>query len=194
MEQSPSSPDEAPQEPSPADEQPAGDRPQGAARQAGASGEELDQKGTAVLQALQRVAKPYVMGAGGKGDIPWVEVSPEHLVEVAKRCRDHRSLQMQMLHCLLAVDYKESIQVVYILFSIAKRHKAMLKVNLPADAPKVPSVAGLWDGAGWHERETHDLYGVEFEGNPDLSPLLLYEGFEGHPGLKSFPFHEYEEF
>ena len=101
---------------------------------------------------------------------------------------------MRMLHCLLVVDYAEQLQVVYILLSLFKGHKAMLKVNVPADAPTVPSVTGLWAGAEWYEREMHDLFGVEFEGNPNTAPLILYEGFEGHPGLKSFPFHEYEEY
>ena len=64
---------------------------------------------------------------------------------------------------------------------------------MPAENPVADSVTGLWVAAGWYERETHDLFGVVFEGNPDLSPLLLYEGFEGYPGLKSFPLHDYEE-
>ena len=51
----------------------------------------------------------------------------------------------------------------------------------------------MWRGADWFEREGHDLFVVVFEGHPDLSPLLLYEGFEGHPGRKSFPFHDYDE-
>ena len=101
---------------------------------------------------------------------------------------------MRMLHCLLVVDYVEQLQVVYILLSPSKGHKAMLKVNLPAEAPKTPSVTSLWAGAEWYEREMHDLFGVEFEGISNTEPLVLYEGFEGHPGLKSFPFNEYEEY
>ena len=48
--------------------------------------------------------------------------------------------------------------------------------------------------ADWHEREAHDLFGVSFEGPPDLAPLLLYDDFEGYPGRKEFPFNEYREF
>jgi len=99
-----------------------------------------------------------------------------------------------MLHCLLAVDYREHIQVVYILFSLSLGHKSMLKVNVDESHPQVPSLVGLWEAAGWYEREAHDLFGVEFEGNPNLTPLLLYEGFEGFPGRRSFPFHEYKEY
>ena len=59
--------------------------------------------------------------------------------------------------------------------------------------PEVPSVAEIWRTADWHERESHDLFGVLFSGHPNMEPLLLYEGFEGFPGLKSFPFNEYED-
>ena len=57
----------------------------------------------------------------------------------------------------------------------------------------VPTVVTVWSGADWFEREAHDLFGVVFQDHPNLIPLLLYDGFEGHPGLKSFPYHEYEE-
>ena len=155
--------------------------------------EELDQRGEQTAEQLKRVVSPYVLDSGGRDDLPWVRVTAENLAEAARRCRDDAWLGMDLLHCLLAVDYVEHLELVYVLFSVAGDHKAMLKVHLPAVEPTVDSVTHLWEAAGWYERETHDLFGVEFAGNPDLSPLLLYEGFEGHPGLKSFPLHEYEE-
>ena len=164
----------------------------------GATAAALNDRGQAVAQVLQRVAAPHVVASGGRDDLPWVEVEPEHLVDVARRFKEHRDLRMDMLHCLLAVDYKDHIQVVCILLSLALNRKAILKVNLPlageADQPRLPSLTSVWEAAGWYERETHDLFGVVFEGNPDMTPLLLYEGFEGFPGRKSFPFHEYEEY
>ena len=57
----------------------------------------------------------------------------------------------------------------------------------------LPTVTGVWGGADWYERESNDLFGVRFEGHPNLVPLLLYEDFEGYPGRKSFPFHDYDE-
>ena len=155
--------------------------------------EVLSERGEETARLLETAASPHVLESGGREDIPWVRVAPEHLVEVARRCRDSGELAMDLLHCLLAVDYIERVELVYILFSLAADRKAMLKVDLPPEGPTIETVTGLWEGAGWFERETHDLFGVEFVGNPDLSPLLLYEGFEGHPGLKSFPFHDYEE-
>ena len=69
----------------------------------------------------------------------------------------------------------------------------VVKTNVPPDEPQVPTVVTVWSGADWFEREAHDLFGVVFQDHPNLIPLLLYDGFEGHPGLKSFPYHEYEE-
>ena len=102
-------------------------------------------------------------------------------------------LTFDYLRCLSAVDYVDRIEVVYHLFSLERRHKMVVKVSLEPDSPRVASVVSVWKGADWFEREAHDLFGVEFEGHPNLAPLLLYEGFEGCPGLKSFPFHEYDE-
>ena len=105
-------------------------------------------------------------------------------------------LDFDYLRCLSVVDYVEvsgELEVNYHLYSYSLRHKMVVKTRLSEKMPAVPTVTGVWAGAGWHERESHDLFGVRFEGHPNLVPLLLYEGFEGFPGRKSFPFHEYDE-
>ena len=70
----------------------------------------------------------------------------------------------------------------------------MVKENTSYENPSVPSVTGIWKAANWYEREAHDLFGVKFADHPDLSPILLYDEFEGYPGRKEFPFHDYQEF
>ena len=100
---------------------------------------------------------------------------------------------MDMLNLMLAVDWVERIQMIYVLYSTKNNRKAILKADLPAESPAIATVTDLWEAASWYEREAHDLFGVDFPGNADLSPLLLYEGFEGHPGLKSYPLNDYEE-
>ena len=70
----------------------------------------------------------------------------------------------------------------------------MIKANVPFEDPHLPSVTSVWRAAEWYEREAHDLFGVTFDGHPNLAPLLLYEGFEGYPGRKEYSFHEYQEF
>ncbi|MFD8210397.1 NADH-quinone oxidoreductase subunit C [Streptomyces sp. NPDC059695] len=64
--------------------------------------------------------------------------------------------------------------------------RLLLRTTVPHDAPVLPTAIGVYAGAGWHERETHEMFGVDFEGHPHLVPLLLPENFEGHPLRKDF--------
>ena len=155
--------------------------------------EVLDERGEETAALLNGVLGSYALESGGRDDIPWATVAAADLHEAAKLCRDAPDLHMDMLHCEFAVDYVERIQMLYLLYSVPHNRRAMLKVDLPAEGPVVDSVTDLWIAAEWYEREAHDLFGVDFKGNEDLSPLLLYEGFEGHPGLKSYPLNDYQE-
>lgn len=85
-----------------------------------------------------------------------------------------------------AVDELERIDLVCHLNSYAKRHRITVKVPLSRENPKIPTLTGLWPGANWHERETFDLYGVVFEGHPDLRRILLDDTWEGHPMRKGY--------
>ncbi|WP_214103471.1 NADH-quinone oxidoreductase subunit C [Acrocarpospora catenulata] len=67
----------------------------------------------------------------------------------------------------------------------AMRH-LLIRTRVPREDPRLPSVTGIFRGADWHERETYEMFGVIFEGHPDLRPLLLPDGFEGHPLRKDF--------
>lgn len=153
----------------------------------------LDEKGKAVAALLEQSLASFTPKLGGSGDAPVAEVQPGQVPAVCRICKEDPRLDFKLLHCLSVVDYKDYLQVVYHLYSINKNHKAVIKANVPADNPRIPTVSTVWRGADWYEREGHDLFGVTFEGHPDLKPLLLYEGFEGYPGRKSFPFNDYQE-
>jgi NADH-quinone oxidoreductase subunit C len=89
-----------------------------------------------------------------------------------------------------AVDYLGSVprfEVVYHLYSSSRNHRLRLKVRVPEDAPRVPSVTSVWRGANWLERETYDMYGIRFDGHPNLTRIYLYPEFEGHPLRKDYP-------
>ena len=101
----------------------------------------------------------------------------------------------QQLVEMAGVDYPdrgERFEVVYMLLSLTKNHRIMVKVTASETAP-VPTVTTLWPVAGWLEREVFDMYGVIFEGNPDLRRILTDYGFEGHPFRKDFPLTGYQE-
>ena len=75
----------------------------------------------------------------------------------------------------------------YHLLSIERRMRLRLKVRLPGSDPVIPSVVPVWPTANWHERENFDLFGIRFEGHPDLSRILMPDEWEGHPLRKDYP-------
>ena len=153
----------------------------------------LDDKGQALSMLLPELLSGVDIEVGTALDEVVVTVSPVDVTAVCRTAKDDPRLAFDYLRCLSAVDYVERLEVVYHLFSLQKRHKLVIKTSVTPDNPKVPTVVSVWAGANWFEREAHDLFGVVFEGHPNLAPLLLYEGFEGYPGRKSFPFHDYDE-
>jgi NADH/F420H2 dehydrogenase subunit C len=115
-------------------------------------------------------------------------VPAERLFEVCRLLKGHASMAYDYLSNLAAVDYPpETMEVVYTLYSILKRSGPLaLKVRLKRAECHVASVTPLWRGAEFQEREAYDLYGVCFNGHPDLRRILLWEGFEGHPMRKDY--------
>ena len=153
----------------------------------------LDEKGAALSGLVSGLFTDGEVELGVEVDEVTVRVAPESVPAVCSRMKNEPSLAFDYLRSLSVVDYIDRLEVNYHLFSYPRRHKLVVKTDLPADGPTVPTVTGVWRTANWFEREGHDLFGVNFAGHPDLAPLLLYDGFEGNPGLKSFPFHDYDE-
>ena len=147
-----------------------------------------------LLDTMLEALEPYGPQPGTLSDLPQVTVERQHIADVCRTMRDDERFGTKMLLCLAAVDYPESVQVVYFLQSLEPERTLVLKTEAPYDDPVVPSVTSIWQAADWYEREAHDLFGVSFDGHPDMSPLLLYDEFEGYPGRKEFPFYEYREF
>jgi NADH-quinone oxidoreductase subunit C len=95
-----------------------------------------------------------------------------------------------MLVDVTAIDYRPRegrFHVVYLLASIARKARLTVKVKLPGENPSVPSIAALWRNANWAEREVYDMFGVRFDGHPDLRRILMYPEFVGHPLRKDYP-------
>ncbi len=105
---------------------------------------------------------------------------------------DHEYQQLMEIAGADYPDRAERFEVVYMLLSVTKNHRLLVKVRAAEDTP-VPTVTTLWPNAGWLEREVFDMYGVIFEGNQDLRRILTDYGFEGHPFRKDFPLTGYVE-
>ena len=116
-------------------------------------------------------------------------VRRESIVEVCRALRDTPGLEYQQLMDIAGVDYPERperFEVDYQLLSLTKNRRIRVKVTTDERTP-VPSIVSLWPVVGWFEREAFDMYGILFEGNPDLRRILTDYGFEGYPQRKDFP-------
>ncbi len=106
------------------------------------------------------------------------------LVAALGRLRDDPDLSFDFLSSVTATDWPgrdPRFWLAYELFSSAHLHRLRVKVGLPEDDARVPSVTGMFPTADWHERETYDFYGIDFTGHPDLRRILLPDGWEGWP-------------
>jgi len=122
-----------------------------------------------------------------------ITVARGEIANALRQLRDEHEYQQLME--MAGVDYPERaerFEVVYMLLSVTKNHRIMVKISAAEDTP-VPTVTTLWPNAGWLEREVFDMYGVIFDGNPDLRRILTDYGFEGHPFRKDFPLTGYVE-
>jgi len=102
---------------------------------------------------------------------------------------DPRTL-CNLLVDITAVDYlgrEPRFEVVYHLLSLSLNQRLRVKVGVPGENPSLDSLAALWGNANWLEREVWDMFGIRFEGHPDLKRILLYPEFEGHPLRKDYP-------
>jgi NADH-quinone oxidoreductase subunit C len=102
----------------------------------------------------------------------------------------HDEVGFDMLMDVTAVDYlgeTPRFEVVYHLYSLDRNERLRVKARVEQDAPSLSSVTPLYASANWMEREVFDLYGISFEGHPDLRRILLYDEFEGHPLRKDYP-------
>jgi NADH-quinone oxidoreductase subunit C len=124
------------------------------------------------------------------GDQHVVFVDPARNAEILAWLKENAGQHYEFLSDLTAVDYGggRPIQVVYQLWSLAHRRQLRIKCELPLDALEIASVVPLWQTADWLEREVYDLFGVDFEGHPDMRRILMPEDYaEGHPLRKDFP-------
>lgn len=128
-------------------------------------------------------------------------VKRELIVEICTLLRDEPELQYNFFSECLGVDYLDTkpdhrFEVVYNLYSLpysvngksyGKNHRIFIKIGIPEDDPTAPSVVTVYPGASFPEREIFDMFGVRFEGHPDLRRILMSDDWIGHPQRKDYP-------
>ena len=119
---------------------------------------------------------------------PWFVCEARDVVALCTFFRDEPTLAFDSLECLTGTDHpdKSVIAVTLHLWSYARRHRVVMKLLLPREAPTMPTLSAIWPCANWQERECFDLLGVQFEGHPDLRRILLPDDWVGHPLRKDF--------
>ena len=117
---------------------------------------------------------------------PFIVVLPDEIKNITMFLRDNNEMQFDYLSMISGVDDKDSIWAVYHLYSIPLKHKLVLKIKLNRNKPIVPTVERVWKTANWHEREAFDMFGIEFDGHPDLDRILCPEDWVGYPLRKDY--------
>ena len=135
-------------------------------------------------------------------EIAWIK--RDQLVEVATWLRDDAAMAFDAPVFVTAIDRldwrpigvapshawtedKPRFEVAYQLRSVTHRHRLRLKIAVPEHDPRLPSLADVWSAFDWQERETFDMYGIRFDGHPNLRRIFMYEEFVGYPLRKDYP-------
>ena len=145
-----------------------------------------DELGAAVAAAIEGATAEVTFGQ------LTVDVPPAGWVDAATFLRDDDRLACGFFDWLSAYespatdDAPAATVVVLHVWSNRHRHHLRLRTRVPRDGGRLDSLSGVWSGADWHERETFEMFGLVFDGHPNLVPLLLPDGFEGHPLRKDF--------
>ncbi|HZV62634.1 MAG TPA: NADH-quinone oxidoreductase subunit C [Methylophilaceae bacterium] len=150
-----------------------------------------------LLESLKTALGERITKSANEVDEITIECKAKELLEVCTILREHAELRFEQLMDLCGVDYLEygdgawngpRFAVVYHFLSISLNQRVRLRVFASdEDFPVLPTVTHIWPSANWFEREAFDLYGIMFEGHPDLRRLLTDYGFVGHPFRKDFP-------
>jgi NADH-quinone oxidoreductase subunit C len=142
--------------------------------------------------AILDVMQAQIVPPGGEAKVSHrmlvIAVPAAAVLDTARRLKDEFAFDLFL--DVTAVDWlgqSPRFEVVYHFYSTTHMVRVRLKTRVPEGDPVVDSLVSLYGSAHFMERECHDMYGIAFRGNPDLRPILLYEGFVGHPLRKDYP-------
>jgi len=143
-----------------------------------------------ILEALKTALPDLQAEVVPSIDQPTLLVGRERIVETLAALRDLPALRFECLSDITAVDWwpgEPRFQVVYLLASFEHRQRLRVKAGLPGEDAHLPTSSTLWPGANWLEREVYDLFGIVFDGHPDLRRVLMPEDWDGYPLRKDYP-------
>jgi NADH-quinone oxidoreductase subunit C len=146
-----------------------------------------------VAQLFQRVLPGVAFEASQTPIDEAITVQRDDFRAVMEAAKNHPDLAFDFLRCVSGVDWLTELESVYMLRSHRHGYGVLIKVRCPYEDSHVPTVSHLWASANWLERETHEMFGIVYDGHPDLRPLLTEEGLGYYILRKSHPLAEIEE-
>ena len=147
--------------------------------------------GKQVITSIQEAFPQAIVSVGEFRGQHWATIEAAQLVEICRWLRDDPSNAYDYLIDLTAVhwpDQEQPVELVYHLYSYQNNDRLRLKVRV-ADGEAVPSIYAIWKAADWNERETYDMFGIQFEGHPDLRRILMPDDYTDFPLRKEFPLY-----
>ncbi len=142
-----------------------------------------------VLQKLRSMFGEAIVESGEFRNEMTIVIAADRVIDVCRFLKTDE-FRYELLADLCGLDMYTPVKrfcVVYNLYSFQHRHRLRLKVFVEESNPRLPSVTSVWGTANWHERETFDMFGIIFDGHPDLRRIYMPDEFEHHPLRKDFP-------
>lgn len=144
----------------------------------------------ALIELVEEEYGDAVLDSHSRQGNDTVIIEKSSVPEVLEMLKTDDRAKMNLLRNISCVDYDHRVprfEVAYILYSIQKKHMLMVRTPVQEDDTTVPTVSHLYKCARWIEREVYDMYGIDFDGHPDMRRVLMYEEFEGYPLRKDYP-------
>jgi NADH-quinone oxidoreductase subunit C len=154
---------------------------------------QVNEKSLAVQKLSEREPNTVAEVIEARGETTAV-IGRRDLLRICEYLASEPSLKFSFLSDISAVDrypLEPRFEVNYHLLSIDRRERIRLKVRIAGSDGVLPSVTGIWPTANWHEREIFDLFGIRFDGHPDLRRILMPDDWEGYPLRKDYPVEGY---
>lgn len=135
----------------------------------------------------QKISEKFPESIDAEQNDDWIQVKPENWLKIAKWLKSDEKLYFDSLQCNTGIDLGEGVlESRYNLHSMKHLHKVEIRIKVSAEKPDIPSVEQVWRVADWFERETYDMFGINFIGHRDLRRILLPDDWEGWPLRKDY--------
>jgi len=149
------------------------------------------QDGQTAIEWIRKNQPDALVSSGEYGGQHWVQIERRALDRVCRELKENAETSYDLLLDVTAThwpDEEEPMEMVYHLYSLERNDRLRIKVRCGDEGP-VPSLAGIWRSASWNERETYDMFGILFDGHPDLRRILMPDDYTDFPLRKEFPLY-----